>query len=360
MEFAVDAPVNPSSLGQVSAAILREFFQMGIEPPLFPAGGSISLDSHEKSNEFEGWIFDCVKKSFFHDRRNPSLKIWHLGGSLQSFSEKQTLLTFYETNEPTKEELNIVKNNKTLVTSNYTAEVFKSKGQDVTVIPLGFDSKNFEIINKKYFEDDRITFNLCGKFEKRKHHKKIIQSWLKKYGNNKKYYLQCALYNSFFSEEENKEIFKSCLEGQRFYNIQFLSYMPRNENYNDFLNSSDIVIGMSGGEGWGLPEFQSVALGKHSVILNAHGYKEWANEANSVLVEPNGEIDSHDGKFFRNGDIFNQGTFFDWSEESFIDGCERAIKRCEASRVNEDGVTLQKRFTYKDSADRLLKEIKKT
>jgi len=358
MEFAVDAPINSSSLGQVSTAILREFFHMGIELPLFPAGGSISLDSHKKSNEFENWVLSCVKKSFFHDRRNPSLKIWHLSGSLQSFSEKQTLLTFYETNAPTKEELNVIRNNNILVTSKYTAEVFNANGQDAKVIPLGFDSENFKIINKKYFEDDRITFNLCGKFERRKHHKKIIQSWLKKYGNNKKYYLQCALYNNFFSEEENKEIFKSCLEGRNFYNVQFLSYMPQNENYNDFLNSSNIIIGMSGGEGWGLPEFQSVALGKHSVILNAHGYKEWADEANSVLIEPSGEIDSHDGKFFRNGDIFNQGTFFDWKEDDFIDGCEQAIKRHSMSQVNEDGIALQKCFSFKETADILLKEMR--
>jgi hypothetical protein len=63
--------------------------------------------------------------------------------------------------------------------------------------------------------------------------------------------------------------------------------MQSNETYNDYLNSGDIIIAMSGGEGWGLPEFHSLALGKHGVILNAHVYKDWANEENSCLVRKN-------------------------------------------------------------------------
>jgi hypothetical protein len=52
--------------------------------------------------------------------------------------------------------------------------------------------------------------------------------------------------------------------------------MNENSIYNEFLNSADIILGMSGGEGFGLPEFQSIALGKHAVLLNAHAYKTWA------------------------------------------------------------------------------------
>ena len=111
------------------------------------------------------------------------------------------------------------------------------------------------------------------------------------------------------------------------------------------------MIGMSGAEGWGLPEFQSVALGKHSVILNATAYKEWANEKNSVLLEPSGKIDAEDGMFFKKGGHFNQGQIFDFNEDEFIDGCEKAIKRYEESPVNEEGLKLQDEFTYSKTVD---------
>ena len=73
--------------------------------------------------------------------------------------------------------------------------------------------------------------------------------------------------------------------------LNFLGMMQKNSLYNDFLNSGNIILGMSGAEGWGLPEFQSVALGKHAVILNASAYKDWATEENSVMVESNGKED---------------------------------------------------------------------
>ena len=105
--------------------------------------------------------------------------------------------------------------------------------------------------------------------------------------------------------------------------------MPQNKVYNDYLNSADIVLGMSGGEGWGLPEFHSVGLGKHAVILNATSYKEWANTDNAVMIEPSGKTEIYDNKFFIKGAPFNQGSIFDFNEDEFIAGCEKAIENYE-------------------------------
>ena len=68
---------------------------------------------------------------------------------------------------------------------------------------------------------------------------------------------------------------------------------------------------MSGGEGWGLPEFQSACLGKHAVLLNASAYKDWANDKNAVLVEPSGKRDVYDGMFFHEGQPYNQGQVYE-------------------------------------------------
>jgi hypothetical protein len=111
---------------------------------------------------------------------------------------------------------------------------------------------------------------------------------------------------------------------------------------------------MSGAEGWGLPEFQSVALGKHSVILNASAYKDWATEENSVLVESNGKEDSADGVFFKKGSPYNQGQIFTFDEDAFIEGCEKAIERYKASPENTVGLELQNKFTYKNTVDAIM------
>jgi hypothetical protein len=111
---------------------------------------------------------------------------------------------------------------------------------------------------------------------------------------------------------------------------------------------------MSGGEGWGLPEFQSVAIGKHAVLLKAHSYKTWATDDMVTWVNPSKKIPVYDGMFFQQGDAFNQGQIFDWDEEEFIAGCEAAIKKVEAGRVNTKGLELQKVYTKEKFADDVL------
>lgn len=359
MEINCQFPINNVSFGQISTSYLRFLFEKKYDLNLIPIGNQLDFSAQDDiSKEFLEWVKNSSDKFLSSwNRKNKLFKLWHLNGSLESYSNHQILFSFYELDSPTKEELNIVKNNnKVLFSSKYTCDIFKSFGVDnVDHLPLFFDSLNFFRKDKKYF-DGRITFNLAGKFEKRKHHEKIIKIWLKKYGNNPKYSLQCAIYNPFFEAKDNQSIIRSILDGRNYFNINFLQFMPTNKLYNDYLNSGDIIIGMSGGEGWGLPEFHSLCLGKHGVILNAHSYKEWADKDNAVLVNPsNKKIDVYDGIFFHKGQKFNQGQIFDFDEEEFIFGCEEAIKKFEISSVNVEGLSLQNKFTINNMHKNIIK-----
>jgi hypothetical protein len=139
------------------------------------------------------------------------------------------------------------------------------------------------------------------------------------------------------------------------FNVQFFPVMKENFVYNDFLNSADIILGMSGGEGWGLPEFHSVAMGKHAVILNAHGYQSWVNDSMATLVNPVGKVSSIDNMFFRQGDAFNQGNIFDWNEDDFIAACETTIKKVESNRLNVGGLVLQQTYNKELFVDNIIK-----
>jgi hypothetical protein len=360
-DIALHLPINGVSFGQVSTALLREYYQKGVQPFIFTIG-QVDLSSQEQDADFTKWIESCIKKSFEEYNRDvPVFKLWHLNHeSLSSYGRDQSLFSFYELDHPTSYEVNIAKNQKNLIfSSNHAKNIFEAVGvQNCHYVPLGFDKNNFEVKDQQYLEG-KIVFNLTGKLEKRKHHKEVIKSWLKKYGNNKDYVLQCAITNPFLKEQDFKNQLSQILEGKSYYNLNFLGQMQKNVLYNDFLNSSNIVIGMSGGEGWGLPEFQSVALGKHGVILNSSGYQDWANEKNTVMVQPNGKEDSSDGVFFRKGGAFNQGNIFTFNEDEFIAGCEEAVERYKSSPINEEGLKLQDEYTYKkmvDSIDQIVTE----
>tara|TARA_R100000808_G_C2143039_1_gene150791 strand:- start:708 stop:1802 length:1095 start_codon:yes stop_codon:yes gene_type:complete len=361
MKLTFNCPVNSVSFGQVSVALLKEAYERGCGVTLLPIGEKLDLSSQDNSDEaFQKWLTGAVK--YFqrdHDRNSPALKLWHINSSLGWLSDKQILFTFYELDDPTDTEVSILKQQPlTLVSSRYTQEVLESKGvNNVKYCALGFDSRNFKRIDKEYFSDERIVFNLCGKYEYRKRHEKILKAWAKKFGNNRKYFLQCALYNPFLDGQANNELIARALGHKKFFNMNFFPHMKTNAEYNDFLNSGDIVIGMSGAEGWGLPEFQSVALGKHAVMLNAHAYKGWANKDNAVMVDPSGKIDAYDEMFFKKGQEFNQGQIYDWDEDDFISACEEAIKRAEDNRVNEAGLLIPENFSYSSTFDTIWKEL---
>ena len=354
MELSFEVPLNPVSFGQVSTALLRETYARSMNPSIFPIG-NVDLSTQENDDDFFKWLQDKITRSYrIHKRDTPCIKLWHLNGGLSSVSNKQVLFSFYEVDSPTPSEVNVVKQNTTVFSSSFSKQVFESHGADSHFVPLGFDKYNFKKIDKEYFSDGRIVFNLCGKLEKRKHHKKIIQSWLKKFGDNNKYFLQCSIFNPHIKQEDNIKLFNEITGGKSFFNLTFLNYMPHNSLYNDFLNSGDVILGMSGGEGWGLPEFHSVALGKHAVLLNAHAYKDWASKDVAVMINPCGKIESEDGMFFKKGQEFNQGSFFDFDEDEFVHGCEEAIKRVEENKVNENGLKLQEKFTYSKTLDKLM------
>jgi len=360
MNLNFNLPVNTVSFGQISVLILRELFSLNKDIALIPIGSSDLSSQSDISSEFGEWLQKNINEALAnHSKDNKIFKLWHLNGSFESYSNEQILLSFYELDQPTRVEINTIKNNhKVLFSSKETVELYSNLGcKNVEYIPLAFDKYNFNRIDKTYFTDDRIVFNLVGKLEKRKHHLKLIQLWANKFGNNKKYALQCAIFNPFMKPEDQNILISQALQGKSYFNINFLPFMGQNKIYNDFLNSGDIVIGMSGGEGWGLPEFHSVAIGKHAVIMNAHGYKSWATNENSVLVNPNAKIESYDGIFFHKNLPYNQGNIYDFDGNDFISACELAIKRVENDKINKMGLKLQDDFNSQKLLNNILKYL---
>jgi len=363
MDLAFNVPLNRLSFGQCGLNLLKAAKAAGHNVFLFPIGQN-DLGTSSIDNELGEWIQESFKKGVLkYNKDIPCIKLWHLAmpdesnnvkGCYESVSNKTTFISFYELDSPTELELNVARNFDTVFTSSYTCDVFAENNVKTRYVPLGFDSDHFKVVNKKFWGDDRIVFCLLGKFEQRKHHSKVIKAWVKHFGNNKKYYLQLAVHNPFFNPQMMANLLAGSMEGKHYWNVNPLNYFNTNASYNDFLNSNHIVLGMSGGEGWGLPEFHTVALGKHAVILNAHSYKNWANEENAVLINPLNKVSSVDGVFFKAGFPYNQGSIFNFDEDEFIAGCEKAIERYKRQTINHAGLKLQTEFTWAKTLEKLI------
>lgn len=361
MKLLVNAPINALSFGNVSVNILREFYKKGVELVFFPIGDKIDLESYDNIDDgFIKYLQSATNSRLEKiSKDTPSLKLWHIFGSETRFTKDQSLFTFHEVSNVTETEKNLLSlQDRIFVTSNYTKRIFELNGiENVHFVPLGFD-KDFCHTGKTYLED-KIHFGIMGKFEKRKNTARIIKIWLKLFGNNPKYQLSCAITNPFLDKIRFQNELLKILEGKQYNNINFVPYMQTNSEVNDYLNSIDIDLGgLSGGEGWNLPSFNATALGKWSVVLNATAHKDWATTSNSILIEPSSLKDCYDDIFFKKDQAFNQGQFFDISDEEMEAAIFKSLSF--AKTPNPEGLKLQTEFTYEKSAETILCAINDT
>lgn len=352
---AFKGPLNSLSLGNVSLNFLRALNNLKRKVLIFPIGEKGDLSAYDQiPEEFRGWLQAGVDSRYLNVKsEDTTLQVWHLNGSEQRITPNQILYTFYELDSPTDTEVNLAKlQNKTIFSSSHAASAFKAKGCDnVHHVPLGFDP-DLHKTNKGYLEG-KTHFGLMGKWEKRKHTEKIIKLWAETYGNNYKYQLTCCVNNSFIKKEVMAKLLLSPTNGEKVGNINFLPFLPKNSQVNDYLNSIDIDLsGLSGGEGWNLPAFNATALGKWSVVLNCSSHKDWATQSNSVLVTPEGKESAEDGIFFSKDGPFNIGNIYNFHDGDVVEAMKEAEDR--VGKGNPKGLELQKEFTYEKSMTKIL------
>ena len=359
--YCLNVPYGNVSFGSVAYALTREIFKRGELPVIFPMfGQQPDLSAQVPDVEFDQKLNACINSSDQRWSRNgKAFCLWHLRGALNSYSKHgNSLLTFHELDSLTSTETNVLKQqSKIYVTSNFSKGVFSQYGIDAEYLPIGFDSHNFRVLEKRPSIDGVIQYLLPGKWEARKNSGQVLRAWAKRYGNNAKYRLNCTVHNPFIPIERLNVMINEALGGQRYFNIQFLPWAPDNATYNVTLQSSQIVISMSGGESRDLPCYHATAMGAWPVAMKAHAFTDYLNDENAVLVSPNGKRPAADGIFFSAGGPFNVGNLFSFDDDAFIAGCEEAEKRVLSKGLNTNGLELQK-LGYQQAVDILLRDLK--
>lgn len=356
----VRCPINNLSFGNVSYNILRELYKSGAKVNLFPVGQKVDFSAFDKaSSSFSEFIKESVENRNLKVKRNyPFLNIWHINQSESKISDYNILYTFHETGEATEAEKSLCSLYDSVVfSSNYARKAFSEAGvSNTSFAPLGLD-EDIIPINREYLKG-KIHFGLMGKWEQRKNTEKIIKLWADRFGGDNKYQLTCCVNNAFLKEEELKGQILRATGDKRHSNINFLSFLPKNSQVNDYLNSIDIDLGgLSGAEGWNLPCFNSTALGAWPIVLNATSHKDWANEENSILVEPSSKSSIIDNKFFFAHSEFNQGHMYNFSENDFNQATDIAINKVVNKQENIKGKQIRKNFTYKNTLENILQSV---
>lgn len=364
--FALMAPVNALSLGNVTVSLMRELFRRNEPFVWFPMHGHPpDLSAQLPDPVFEQKLHAAMVGAHHrYSRKSPALLHWHVNGALSSPSANGNhLLTYMELDQLTPSEVNVLKQQaKVYVSSSFTAQVMAQYGISATYVPLGFDAHNFRGLDQRPRIEGATSFLLAGKWEKRKGHAQVLRAWAKRYGNNARYRLNCAVHNTFLGRNPEEAWANTvnrvmeALGGKHYWNIVLHPWAPDNATYNVTLQSSEIVIAMSGGEGRDLPCYHATALGAWPVAMRAHAYLDYLNDTNAVLVSPNGKQPAADGVHFAQNGPFNVGNLFTFDDDAFIAACEEAEKRA-AVGLNTVGMALQQ-TTYAQAADILLRDLR--
>ena len=358
-------PINSTSFGNISVGFLYELYLRKDNNFILFDIGQPDLRVFNKLNNNDDFInfINGLRANPLerYSREMSHFRLWHINGSSDSPSNKNTLLTFYELDSPTPTEINILNNqSNVIVTSDYTKEILSDHVDvPIHVVPLFFDDLHYSINNER----SKIPAEVCVwtigpiKWERRKWTEKVIKAWTKKYANNNNHILKISCYNPFINPEGNNAFLAQALNGVKPVNVSIQPYMETLIECNNFLNSTDIILDGAGAEGWSLPSFTALCLGKHGLIHNATGMKMWADEKNSVLVESESKESAIDGIHFHSNQPFNQGNIFSWSEDKWIEGMEKVYERWKKNKVNEEGVKLREKFSRKKFVDGILSII---
>ncbi len=353
MNLVFSAPISRLSLGQVSYNLLREMWKRNYDIGFFPIGKT-DLSAFQPHKDFADWLQKSTEQRFkILNRDVTSYKLWHLNGSETLLGPNQQLISFHECNAPTDAEKSIVNlQKKTWLCGDFSKNVFYNNGvTNVESYNLGFD-EDIKLTGKKYLEG-RTHWGLIQKFERRKNTEKIINLWVKKYGNNPKHSLSLCVNNPFFSPEDNQKLLAAALFNKKWWNVSIIPPLGTNAEVNELTNAIDIDLsGASFSESWNLPAFNATCLGKWSIVTNYGGHKSWANTENSVQIESEGLKECYDDWFFHKGKDFNQGSFCYYSDDALIDAFERAEKK--AGTINQSGLDTGKKFTYSKTLDQIL------
>lgn len=364
-------PINSVSLGQCSFNIVRELYRRNIQCALFTYGPP-DLSAYPVDQKFGQWIERSVNTRYTKlDRKIPTLACWHISSSEMRLSDKQVLLSFFELDAPTENEVNIVnQQDHTFFTSSWSVDNFKAYGaNNVSFVPLGLD-ENFVPTDRRLVPDDITHWILVGKHEEfRKMTDLKIKAWMKRYGGNREHQLTICVNNPFYQKRQvngriegfdMNDIYARLFgaadwQKSKPFNINVLPHLKTNREMLSLYQSADVDLsGFSRAEGHNIPSHTATALGKWSIVSDCSAHKDWATAENSILVQPKGMIKAHDGFFFNHGGPFNSGNMYDFDMEDF----DKAMVKAEglAKTPNPNGLKLTEK-TYSKMVEAMLEKI---
>lgn len=292
------------------------------------------------------------------DYKAPCIKIWHqFDLATRIGNGKYFAFPFFELtlfNDREKHHLNFA--DDLIVSSNWAKQILIDNEitKQIHTVPLGVDRN---IFNDSLFANqsiqDKYIFITIGKWEKRKSHDVLIELFHKCFSPTDKVELWMITHNPFLPDFIEKEWYNLAQNGPMWQNIKIFPRIQSQLELANIISYAHCGVFVSRAEGWNLDMLEVMSLNKPVITTNYSAHTEFCNKENSFLVDINSLEDANDGLWFHG--------FGKWAHigNSQKDQIADYMKEAYTKRINSnpEGVNTAKKFSWKNSADKLLRCI---
>ena len=356
----LSCPANQLGYGIAGLNLAKSLHDLKHSVSLYIIG---QLDVPEEYHED---IKQMIANSRMPDWNAPSIRIWHQHDMAQFVGngEKYGFPIFELDTFLDLEIHHLSYLDHWLVASEWAKSVMvdqlKSiRGEDelnekTHVIPLGVDRNIFResVSHRK----ETIFYN-CGKWEIRKGHDVLIQAFNQAFNEDDDVELWMMCDNPFYSEEDNfkwERLYRTSKLGEK---VRIIPRQKTQQDVYNIMSQTDCGVFPSRAEGWNLELLEMMSCGKSVITTNYSAHTEFCNADNSMLVEVPEKEKAVDGKWFR-----GQGSWAKIEEKQIKELAEhmRTVhekKKEDSLNINQAGVDTAKKFSWKNSAENLLKVI---
>lgn len=319
------------------------------------------IGPHEFDDCYKFQIDKMIRNQELFQYNAPSIKIWHQFDLASRIGTGiHCGMPIFELDRLTQREAHHLNSlDKIFVCSHWAMDVVNHtlprRSADTYVIPLGVNRSIFnETIGSP--QPGWTTFLAVGKWEVRKGHDVLIEAFNKAFTPRDRVRLWMMTHNPLISDELNKEWenkYKNTKMGAQ------ISFIPREQSQSGvaaIMGDANCGVFPAKAEGWNLELLEMMSMGKHVIATNYSAHTEFCDKDNCRLIEVDEMEEANDGMWF-NGE--GQWAKFGESQIEQLINHMRQVHRDikEGKILNNKGISTAERFSWTNSANRLIKCI---
>jgi len=353
MNINLTAPINDLGYGVVGRNLLKNLSEMGVKVCYWPIGQP-SVDNQE----IRDLIKECMIKRDEFKHYSPSLRIWHQNDMAQHIgSGKRIGFPIFELNKFTKVEKNhLASLDNIIVCSQWAKTIIEQEvplmKYRIGIAPLGVDKEIFYPRYKN--QSEKTVFLNVGKWEIRKGHDILIESFNKAFEKDDMVELWMMNHNPFLPEQQEKEWLNLYLDSKLGSKIKIIPRAKTHKEVAEIMSQSDVGVFPSRAEGWNLEALEMMAMGKDVILTGYSAHTEFANEKNADIIKIEKTEDAHDGIWFHGqGEWAKIGTH---QIEQLVDYMRKAYRNRMGfeEHQNEEGIKTAGKFSWKNCSKNVM------